>query len=77
MLIQWIQTFLLRNYSDIIQGLVFALITIILFFKKASRKTQVIKFILSFFCSLSNSRVYFLYPLSTGDQSIFFDRNII
>lgn len=35
MLIQWIQTFLLRNYSDIIQGLVFALITIILFFKKA------------------------------------------
>lgn len=49
MLIQWIQTFLLRNYSDIIQGLVFALITIILFFKKASRKTQVIKFILSFF----------------------------
>lgn len=68
MLIQWIQTFLLRNYSDIIQGLVFALITIILFFKKASRKTQVIKFILSFFVAFQTADFisYILYQQVTS-----------
>ncbi|MGN1023479.1 MAG: hypothetical protein ACI4OJ_08275 [Lachnospiraceae bacterium] len=53
----WLQAYWLRNYTDVLQGLVFAAVTIFLIFPHEKRRTQIKKFVLSFLTSYNSAQV--------------------
>lgn len=57
MLGQWLAAYWSRNYTDVVQGVVFAWVTLRLVFQRADTKTKVQKFILSFLVSYNTAQM--------------------
>lgn len=54
----WFLQYINRNYTDVLQGLVFAAVTLLLVFKDAARKTKVKNFFLSFIVSYNTAELF-------------------
>lgn len=54
----WFLQYLNRNYTDVLQGIVFAAVTLHLVFKDAARKTKVKNFFLSFIVSYNTAELF-------------------
>lgn len=54
----WFLQYINRNYTDVLQGLVFAAVTLLLVFKDAARNTKVKNFFLSFIVSYNTAELF-------------------
>ncbi len=57
MITQWLTVYVSRNYTDVVQGVVFAWVTLQLVFQSADTKTKAQKFILSFLVSYNTAQM--------------------
>lgn len=53
----WSSAFFARNFMDVIQALIFSLVTVVLFFRADARPRQLVKFILSFLVSFNTATI--------------------
>lgn len=71
-IIDWLSQYWYRNYTDILQGIVFAAVTLFLVFKDTDRSTKIKKCILSFLVSYNTAEIisYATYAGFTSFLSI-------
>jgi hypothetical protein len=68
----WFIKYWNRNYTDVLQGIVFAAATLLLVFRDAYRKTKIKKFFLSFLVSYNTAELisYTIYISTTSFLSV-------